>query len=354
MIRVIVIDDSAFMRAALSRMITSEPDFEVIATASDGTDALHKISALAPDVVTLDVNMHVLDGIGTLRRIMAEFPLPVIMVSSATSENADIASDALGAGAFDCVAKQLSSSSLEIDHIRDDLIAKLRAAALSRKLSSRPSSLRKPPVGAHLDAPSPAFAAPAIVAVGTSTGGPRALQQILSSLPHDFSLPILIVQHMPTGFLASFIRRLGASCSIAVKEAKNGDPILPGLAYIAPSGVHMVVEPEPYRSKETIFLHAEPSYAPHIPSVDVLMTSVAHAYGSRAIGVILTGMGCDGADGMRAIYKAGGMTIGQDEATCTVYGMPRACADAGVLRCVLPLQEIADHILQVTRPRRLA
>jgi two-component system chemotaxis response regulator CheB len=353
-IRVMVIDDSAFMRTALSRMIAAEPDFEVVATASNGADALQKIATLVPDVVTLDVNMPVLDGIGTLRRIMAQFPLPVIMVSSATAEDAEITFDALAAGAFDCLAKQLSSTSLEIEHIRGELILKLRAAALSRKKSAPPQPPRKPPVSADRARAKSASVEPAIVAIGASTGGPRALQEILPRFPHDFSLPILIVQHMPSGFLAHFARRLGASCSIAVKEASDGDLIVPGVAYIAPAGLHMLVEHRPAESPERISLCKNPSQVPHIPSVDVLMTSVARVYGSRAVGVILTGMGTDGAKGMRAIHDAGGLTIGQDQATCTVYGMPRACAEAGVLSRVLALAEVPAHIVQISRSRRLA
>jgi two-component system chemotaxis response regulator CheB len=353
-IRVLVVDDSAFMRTALARMIASEAGFEVVATASSGPEALERIPALDPDVVTLDVQMPGLDGLATLRAIMQKFPRPVIMVSAATEKDAHITFSALSAGAFDYVPKQLSRSSLDIGHIRSDLIAKIRAAALSRNPRAT-VNLRKPPqsVGFKpLDTPSPI--PPAIVAIGVSTGGPKALQEILPRFPRDLPVPILIVQHMPAGFTGPFAQRLDALCTLTVREASTRELIQPATVYIAPAGLHMRVEARLSDGRPMISLDPEPEDSLHIPSVDVCMKSVATFYGNSACGVILTGMGSDGAEGMKAIYLAGGLTIGQDESSCTVYGMPRVCAELGILARILPLNEIPTQILQATRRRKPA
>ncbi len=238
--RVLVVDDSAFMRTALSRMITSESGLEVAATACSGSDALEKIASLNPDVVTLDVQMPGLDGLETLRCIMNRFPRPVIMVSATTEKDAEQTFDALASGAFDYVPKQLSSTSLDILHIRADLIAKIRAAAQSRQSHSASAFSRKPPQSSSSENRNRVSTpTPAIVALGTSTGGPKALQEILPLFPRDLSVPILIVQHMPPGFTAAFAQRLNTTCSLTVREAVHGDPIQPGVVYIAPAGLHM-------------------------------------------------------------------------------------------------------------------
>jgi two-component system chemotaxis response regulator CheB len=352
--RILIVDDSAFMRAALGRMITSEAGFEVVGTACSGADALEKIAALDPDVVTLDVQMPGMDGVETLRHIMTDFPRPVIMVSAATDKDAEITFNALSAGAFDCVPKQMSATSLEIAHIRSDLISKIHAACQARR-SRLPHSLsRKPPQPAHKTLPAFRGVNPAIVAIGTSTGGPRALEQILPRLPGNFPTPILIVQHMPASFLTSFAQRLHSLCAIEVHEAGDNEIVRPGTVYICSSGLHMRVQRGTPGSPVFISLNRNPADALHIPSADVLMESVAKVYGSRAMGVILTGMGSDGSQGMKAIHDAGGLTIGQDEATCTVYGMPRACAELGVLMRVVPLSEIPGEMLQAVRRRRPA
>jgi two-component system chemotaxis response regulator CheB len=353
-IRVLVVDDSAFMRTALSRMIASESGFEVAATACSGSDALDKIPSFDPDVITLDVEMPGLDGLQTLRCIMRRFPRPVIMVSAATEKDADNTFDALAAGAFDYVPKQLSPTSLDIVHIRPDLIAKIRAAAQSRHPLTVDALSRRPARSCPSEDCNAAFpSVPAIVALGTSTGGPRALQEILPLFPRDLGVPILIVQHMPPGFTAPFAQRLNTLCSLNVHEATHGESIQPGVVYIAPAGVHMRVE-QPSQSHAIIFLDSHPEDYLHIPSIDVLMTSVAQAFGNRALGVIMTGMGSDGAAGMNAIHRQGGLTIGQSEATCTVYGMPRACAGLGILTRIVPLSQIPAQILQATRYRMRA
>lgn len=350
-VRVLVVDDSAFMRTALSRMIASEPGFSVAGTASNGTEALAKISALDPDVVTLDIEMPGLDGLQTLRCIMAQSPRPVIMVSAATEKDADATFNALSAGAFDYIPKQLSSTSLDILHIRADLLAKIRAAAESRVSES--ALFRKPPQRVSMESRAAAFSAPAIVALGTSTGGPKALQEILPLFPNDLAVPILIVQHMPEGFTAPFARRLNSLSAISVREATHREPLQPGVAYIAPAGRHMTVERHT-NSHSLICLDPEPANSLHVPSVNVMMQSVAREFKSLAMGVILTGMGSDGAEGMKAIFRVGGLTLGEDEADCTVYGMPRVCAEAGVLTRVVPLLQVPAQILQATRYRKHA
>jgi two-component system, chemotaxis family, protein-glutamate methylesterase/glutaminase len=352
-VRVLVVDDSAFMRTALSRMIASETGFEVVAAACSGSEALERIAALDPDVVTLDVEMPGLNGLETLRRIMNQFPRPVIMVSSVTEKDAEATFQALTAGAFDYIPKQLSSASLDILHIRRDLIAKIRAAAQSRRVLSVEPAAKKPPQPARIDARNTSLPAAAIVAIGVSTGGPKALQEILPGLPRDLAVPVLIVQHMPQGFTGPFAQRLNNLCPVTVREAVHLEPLQKGVVYIAPAGLHMTVDRQS-DSHTLICLDHHPENSLHIPSADILMKSVAEAFGPSAMGVIMTGMGSDGALGMSAIHRVGGFTIGQDEASCTVYGMPRACAELGILSRIVPLSQIPAHILQASRYRKRA
>jgi two-component system, chemotaxis family, protein-glutamate methylesterase/glutaminase len=348
-IGVLIVDDSAFMRTALSRLIGTDPDLCVLGTAGSGAEALERIGPLNPDVITLDVEMPGLDGLETLRRIMARFPRPVIMVSSATERDADITFNALGLGAFDYVPKRLSSTSLDIVHIQADLIAKVKAAAHAGPRTAA----RKPPQPVASLERETFPVTPAIVALGTSTGGPKALQEILPLLPPDLSVPILIVQHMPVGFTTPFALRLNALCQVPVREAAHQETIQAGTVYIAPAGLHLTVERRS-DSRPSICLSPQPENHLHIPSVDIMMQSVATVYRGLAMGVIMTGMGSDGALGMKAIHREGGLTVGQDESSCTVYGMPRACAESGVLRRVVPLSQIPQQIMMATRPRKVA
>jgi len=345
-VRVLVADDSAFMRTALTRMIESDPSLQVTATAQTGVEALEKIAALQPDVVTLDVEMPGLNGLETLKRIMKEFPRPVLMVSSLTQEGAETTIEALGIGAFDYVPKQQSFVSLDIIKIRDDLVAKIKAAAESRSKRPVPKVAAAPPVQkAH--STTKIHAPASVVAVGTSTGGPKALQEILPLLPADLPVGVLVVQHMPKGFTGPFARRLDTLCKVTVREAVHDELIEPGVVYIAPAGQHMTVARKT-SSKVAIRLSCSPEGTLHRPSVDVMMRSVAEVYRALCVGVIMTGMGADGVQGMQAITDAGGITVGQDEASCTVYGMPRSCAEAGVVQRVASLTQIPEQILEAT------
>jgi two-component system chemotaxis response regulator CheB len=349
-IRVLIVDDSAFMRAALSRMITLDPALQVVGTAASGGEALQRIVPLNPDVITLDVEMPGLDGLETLRRIMAQFPRPVIMVSSLTLKSAEITFNALAAGAFDYVPKQLAANSLDILHIRDDLISRIKAAAESRLLKAHLDLPRKPPRRELPRKEAPASAV-TIVALGVSTGGPKALQEILPRLPGDLPVPILAVQHMPAGFTAPFAERLNSLCALTIREASHGEVVRPGVVYLAPGGVHMTVN-RSSGSRTEICLSDKPENQLHVPSADVMMQSVASAFHSQAMGVIMTGMGSDGSQGISAIHREGGFTLGQDEASCAVYGMPRVCAEMGILDKVVPLAQIPQEILQAALYRK--
>ena len=350
-IRVLVVDDSAFMRTALSRMIGCDAELSVIGTAASGTEALQKVGALDPDVVTLDMEMPGLDGLATLRRIMEQFPRPVLMVSSVTLKDAEATFQALEAGAFDYVPKHLSSTSLNILHIREDLIRKIKAAAESRVSRDRLNVPRKGPHSVTLRASAASDTIPAVVAIAVSTGGPKALQEILPSLPEDLPVPIIVVQHMPPGFTAPFANRLNTLCVATVREASHGENVRPGVVYIAPAGFQLTIERFNH-SRIAICLSDKPEKQLHIPSADVMMQSVASSFGSLAMGIVMTGMGSDGAQGMNAIHQEGGFTLGQDELTCAVYGMPRVCAEMGILNRVVPLSRIPYEIMQATRYRK--
>ena len=332
-------------------MVACDSDLEVAGTAANGSEALQKIPALDPDVVTLDMQMPGMDGLETLRCIMAQYPRPVIMVSSVTLADAEITFQALEAGAFDYVPKELSSSSLNIVHIREDLIEKIKVAAESRASRRCPELPRKPPRPVDMPARVGAPVTPAIVAIGISTGGPKALQEILPALPGDLPVPVVIVQHMPRGFTAPFAKRLNTLCPANVREAAHGENAKAGVIYIAPAGVHLTVERSP-NSRISLCLSEKPQNQLHVPSADVMMQSVAAAFGSFAMGIIMTGMGSDGAKGMSAIHQMGGLTVGQDELTCAVYGMPRVCAELGILDRVVPLSQVPYEIMQATRYRK--
>ncbi len=344
-VRILVADDSAFMRMALTRMIDSDSGLRVVGTAQNGLDALAKVAVLQPDAVTLDIEMPGLNGLETLKRIMQESPRPVIMVSSRTYRDAETTLEALQIGAFDYVSKDLSFGSLDISHLREELISKIKAATVVRRRVPTPQSVAVPV------APSPprSFHHPAsnMICIGVSTGGPQALQNILPLLPGDLPAGILVVQHMPVGFTGPLARRLNDLCKLSVTEAAQGEAVMPGVVYIAPAGFHMTVYKRTL-STIAICLSKKPPDMPHMPSVDVMMLSVAEVCGPVSMGIIMTGMGADGSLGMQAISREGGLTLGQDEASCAVYGMPRVCADMGLLNRVVPLLQIPMEIMQAS------
>jgi len=340
-VKVLIADDSAFMRAALARMIASDPSLSVVGTAQTGLETLEKISQLQPDVVTLDIEMPGLSGLETLKRIMSESPRPVIMVSSLTQKDAETTLDALELGAFDYISKQLNYISFDIIKVQDELVGKVKAAARSG-IKARNGD-KKSQTQPNTATPTAARRVPAIVAIGTSTGGPKALQEILPSLPGDLPVGLLVVQHMPLGFTGPFAQRLDSLCQLAVHEAEQGMVIKPGHVYVAAAGRHMTVRCR--ASEAYLQVSVTPGNMQHMPSVDVMMLSVAEAFHSLAMGIIMTGMGADGTLGMQAIFQEGGLTVGQDEATCAVYGMPRSCAEIGILRRVVALSEIPRQIL---------
>jgi two-component system chemotaxis response regulator CheB len=340
-IRVLVVDDSAFVRQALVRMLGSDPDIEVVGTAVDGKDGLEKTLLLQPDVVTLDIKMPRMGGLEALRRIMTECPVPVLLMSSLTSEGGEITLRGLELGALDFVDKSSVQGHMNLLGLAEEVKAKVRA------LARVPRDRVHPPGGVLLEPPLAAAASHArraeVVVIGTSTGGPPALQAIIPKLPLGLATAILVVQHMPIGFTRSLADRLDSRSAVPVREAQDGESVAPGVVLIAPAGRHMKVRRRGAVTR--VWLDEEPRSALHRPSVDVLMASVAKVYGARSLGVVLTGMGSDGVEGLRAIRQIGGRTFAESEESCVIYGMPKAAVEAGVVDRSVPLARMADEIL---------
>ena len=406
MIRILIADDSAFMRKVLTDLFKKQPDFEVVGTATNGRDAVEKVKQLHPDLLTLDVQMPVMDGLNALAVIMEVSPMPVVMLSSLTQEGTDETIRALSLGAIDFISKAGGSIS-RIDTIESDILAKCRAAAkanVKRALtgtraaekaeSERLAKEKSAPLGMrHVAMPKrtgyqfpskagtaepktepkspfakrenpllarrkpmltphavPSANAPVasgtgsgkLVAIGTSTGGPQALQSVITRLPGELPCGVVVVQHMPPGFTKSLANRLDSLSKVSVKEAENGDIIEPGHVYIAPGNYHMRVASE--GSKRKIVLSQDPPVGNHRPAVNVLYDSVAPV-GKNLVAVIMTGMGCDGTEGMKKIKAQGGYSIAQDESTSVVYGMPKSVVDAGLADEVRPVTDIARAIV---------
>lgn len=351
-IRVLVADDSAFMRKVLSDIINSDPSLEVVGTARNGEEALQKALTLHPDVITLDVEMPVLDGLSTLEKIMEQHPVPVIMLSASTTAGASATITALERGAVDFLAKPGGPVSLDIGKSQEEIINKIKMAAEVPRHKCQ--NYRQDNLCLGLDTlEKNKFATSvttvntfALIAIGTSTGGPRALHEVLSRIPAGLNAALFIVQHMPPGFTKSLAQRLDSVSSLAVKEAEEGDEVKNGFAYIAPGDYHMEVLPR--QNKLFIHLHQGPNVNGHRPSVDVLMHSVARI-DAHKVGVIMTGMGQDGAQGMLALKKAGAINIGESSTTCVVYGMPKAAKQLGAIDYEVPVHEIAERIVQALR-----
>lgn len=381
MIRVLIADDSAFMRKVLSDLFNASSDFEVAGVAFNGKDAVDKVLRLKPDLLTMDVNMPVMDGLQALDVIMKECPLPVVMLSSLTKEGADATIRALALGAVDFLSKTGGSIS-KIDTIAADILSKCRSAASAnihfvpnkriitekkqeppifkrinipeRKIFTPPasrSSYEKPIMRPHVI---PSYAVPGgtgqqLVAIGTSTGGPRALQTVITKLPRDLPCGVVVVQHMPAGFTKSLAERLDSMSGVSVKEAEDHDIIRAGHVYIAPGNYHMTVRSSGGIPK--ISLNQDPPLGSHRPAVDILFDSLV-PFGNQLVSVILTGMGSDGAAGMQKIKQAGGYIIAESEATAVVYGMPKAVVDLGIADEVLPVQQVASAIVKAVKNKR--
>ena len=339
MIKVLVVDDSLFMRRTLKRMLEGERDVEVVGVAENGKVALEKIEELSPDVVTLDIEMPVMDGIETLKEIMARNPLPVIIVSALTKTGAEITMEALSLGACDFITKDFSNFSLGLEEKRGELLSKIRQVAKKRTLFL----LRAIRGGSSVSIEKRAIKHE-IVSIGASTGGPSAIQFIVTSLPADFPCPIVIAQHMPSLFTHAFSERLRAVSAVHVKEAEDGENLRPGVVFIAPGGSHMRVVRKGRRDILQLF---EDACSVYRPSVNHLMSSCAEVFGAATVGVILTGMGNDGLEGARRIRSKGGLILAQDEATSVVYGMPKAVVKENLADLVLPVYEIPKALAGV-------
>jgi two-component system chemotaxis response regulator CheB len=342
-VRVLVVDDSALMRKMIPQLIETDNSIEVVGTAMDGNFGLRKIEELKPQVVTLDLEMPGMGGIEMLKEIMRRHRVPVIVVSSHSTSGASITLKALALGAFDFVAKPADVAA-RMPEIARDLIDKIKAAANSRRVRVAPISelLKMPEKVQNARKPS------RVVAIGISTGGPQALQHVLSHLPGEFAGSIVVVQHMPENFTEMFSRRLDEVCAVRVKEAQSGDMLLAGRVLVCPGNRHIRVKRMPLG--DVVVLSDEPRVNGHRPSVDVLFRSAATEFGQEALALIMTGMGDDGAEGMGAVRSAGGLTIAQSEDSCVVYGMPKAAIERGYAAQVVPLESLADALIAQCMP----
>lgn len=343
MIKVMIVDDSAVVRSMLREQLASEPDIEVVGVAPDPLFALQKLKTLCPDVLVVDVEMPRMDGLTFLRQLMQENPIPTIVFSSLAAQGSAIALDAMDAGAVAILCKPGMGVGQFIQEQRAQLVQTVRQAAGAR--------LRQ--VAARQQAPGGSTAiqarstltqsqtTDAIVALGTSTGGTRALEYLLTRLPRDCT-GLVIVQHMPANFTRQFAQRLNAACAIEVREAQDGDRVIPGRALIAPGGLHLSVRRN--GAQYQVQVQDGPPVSRHKPSVDVLFRSLAQAAGRNAVGVIMTGMGDDGARGLKAMREAGALTLAQDEASCVVFGMPKEAIRLGAVEQICSLDEIPQRI----------
>lgn len=342
-IRVLIVEDSAFMRQFIANIISTDPDMEVVGAAKNGLEGVEKSRELEPDVITMDVEMPVMDGLTAVREIMATNPTPIIMLSSVTTDGAESTLRALEYGAVDFLTKPSGSISLDLNKKKDEIIQKIRVASKARvrtilpQISKMPSAMLSKPVG-------PPKNLQKIIAIGTSTGGPKALQEVIPLLPRSIPAGVLIVQHMPKGFTKSLAKRLDQLSHITVKEAEDGDELVAGLALLAPGDYHMVAQET--GGRVTVRLNQNPLVSGHRPSVDTMFTSVA-ALSMEKIGVILTGMGGDGSNGMVLIKENKGKTIAQNEETCIVFGMPKVAIEKKAVDKVVPLKHIAMEIMKM-------
>ncbi|PWK12692.1 protein-glutamate methylesterase/protein-glutamine glutaminase [Tumebacillus permanentifrigoris] len=344
-IQVLVCDDSALMRRIISDILKSDPEIIVVGTAKNGQEALDLIPKLKPDVLTLDIEMPVLNGLEALPMIWRKYKIPTIMLSSLTQEGADATIKALELGAFDFVGKPSGSISLDLAKISEDLLHKIKAAAKKEQVvqSTKYFKPYPKPIPAPPKPMRTAKRVEEILAIGTSTGGPRALQVVLSHLPGELPAAVVVVQHMPAGFTKSLAQRLDQICTVRVHEAHDGQVLEEGHVYIAPGDYHMRIV-EQTSGTYVIRLNQEPPLGGHRPAVDIMYDSVAELRGVRVRAAILTGMGGDGANGMVKIKAQGGRTIAESQESCVVFGMPRTAIAKGCVDIVAPLNRIADEL----------
>jgi two-component system chemotaxis response regulator CheB len=338
LVRVLIVDDSAYVRKVMRQMLSRSPFIEVVGAARDGREALELVEELRPDVITCDLIMPELDGVGFIREQMARRPIPIVVVSIA-SESGEIVLSALDAGAVDFIQKPTALATDRLLEITDDLIEKVKSAAKAR-----------PPVPAAASvsaAVRPAAATHAfdIVVIGISTGGPQALKLLIPRLPADFSVPIAIVLHMPVGYTELYARKLNEQSALTVLEARGGEVVAPGHVYIAPAGRHLTLRRNGANQVVT-FLDVRPLDTPYRPSVDSLFHSAADVYGSRVLGIVMTGMGSDGREGSAWIKARGGSVLTESEASCVVYGMPRSIVEAGLSDAEVRLDQMAEAMLE--------
>jgi two-component system chemotaxis response regulator CheB len=339
-VKVMIVDDSAFMRFAIAQHLNEHPEIQVVGSAYNGKEALRLIPELQPEVITLDVEMPQMDGLTTLRQIMKEFPRPVIMFSSLTKEGAAETIEALMHGAVDFIAKP--DNRLDIHTVMQEMVSKIMCAARAKikpAISSRSISITTlHPHHSHKQLQVYQKTAPVIL-IGSTTGGPGALNELLPALPPTLPSPVLVVQHMPAGFTRSLADRLNSISQLRIKEAEAGDPLMVGQVLVAPGGFHMVLGED-----GCIVLNQKTAVHGVRPAIDVTLTSLVQRFGKNIIAVILTGMGSDGTHGASLLYREGGYVIAEDESTCVVWGMPRSVVEAGAASTILPRPQIAGAI----------
>lgn len=350
LIRVLVVDDSAFMRKVITDIVNTDPELEVVGKAKNGEDALQKVKELHPDVITMDVEMPGMDGLAALDQIMKVHPVPVIMLSSLTKHGAEQTVKALQLGAVDFIPKPSGQISLDIETVRDDIVRKVKIAAGTKKKLTNfigkeaYTPLRAVSIQKSIDQSSPLDK---VVLIGTSTGGPKALHEVVPRFPAQMNAAVLIVQHMPPGFTRSLAERLDTMSPLRVKEAEQGEKILPGCVYIAPGDYHLTVRRTGGNKELYVNLTQDPPRGGHRPSVNTMLESVAAQFWGQMVCVIMTGMGSDGSQSLDLVKNKGGRIIAEHQSTCIVYGMPKAAVETGTVDRIVPLQEISSEVIRL-------
>jgi len=338
-VRVLVVDDSAYVRKVVREMLSRSPFLDVVGTARDGEEALKQVETLKPDVVTCDLIMPGTNGVDFIRQQMAIQPVPIVVVSIA-AESSDRVLSALDAGAVDFVQKPSALATEKVFDMAEELVAKVKAAS-----SAQVAELRSPVTAPALPIATVFTNRYDVVVIGVSTGGPQGLKSVVPRLPADFPVPVLIVLHMPIGYTESYARRLGEASALSVTEAREGDRMRPGVVLVAPAGRHLTLARDPDRTVRTR-LTMSPLDTPHRPSIDVLFQSAADVYGDRVLGLVMTGMGDDGRQGAAWIKAKGGCVLTEAEETCVVYGMPRAVVEAGLSDASVRLDRLTEAIVE--------